>query len=195
MMDTLYRLDSDLLIWINSFGTESTDSFWLTVTSIWTWIPLFAFIVYLFFRYLNRENAVLATIFFGGTGILTLVVKTITKLSFQRLRPCNVEELAASLRVLLCKDSFSFFSGHASFSFALITFTILVLQQKTKWIYALYLWPVLFALSRMITGVHYPSDIIVGAGVGILVAIITHSVYKKEWIKLPSFIQEKLNSI
>lgn len=193
MKDTLYRLDSDLLIWINSFGTDNTDTFWLIITSIWTWIPLFAYIVYLFLRHLNRQNAILATLFFGATGILTLVVKTITKLSFQRLRPCNVEELAASLRVVICKDSFSFFSGHASFSFALITFTVLALQKEIKWVYVLYLWPILFALSRLITGVHYPSDIIVGAGVGILVAILMHAIYKKELIKLPSFIKEKLN--
>lgn len=193
MKDTLYRWDSDLLIWINNLATESSDTFWLIVTSIWTWIPLFAYIVYLFLRHLNRQNAILATFFFGATGILTLVVKTITKLSFQRLRPCNVEEFADSLRILICKDSFSFFSGHASFSFAIITFTVLVLRKEIKWVYMLYLWPILFALSRLITGVHYPSDIIVGAGVGILVAMIMHSIFKKEWIKLPPFIIEKLN--
>jgi len=70
---------------------------------------------------------------------------------------------------------------------------VLALQKEIKWIYILYLWPVIFALSRMITGVHYPSDIIVGAGVGIVLGIITHSVYKKEWIKLPKFIEKRIN--
>jgi len=135
----------------------------------------------------------LASSFFVGTGVLTLFVKEVTKLGFKRLRPCNVEELAVSLRVLLCKDSFSFFSGHASFSFAIITFTVLALQKEIKWIYILYLWPVIFALSRMITGVHYPSDIIVGAGIGIVLGMITHGIYKKEWIKLPRFIEKRIN--
>ena len=193
MKDTLYRWDTDLLIWINSFGTESTDAFWLIVTSVWTWFPLFFFIVYLFLRNLNRTNALLATFFFGATGVATLAVKYLTKFYFKRLRPCNVEELAASLRVLLCKDSFSFFSGHASFSFAIITFTVLALQKEIKWVYILYLWPVLFAISRMITGVHYPSDIIVGTGVGIVIGVVMHSIYQKEWIKLPKFVQEKLS--
>ncbi|HLS11499.1 MAG TPA: phosphatase PAP2 family protein [Flavobacteriaceae bacterium] len=193
MKDTLYRWDTELLIWVNSFGRESTDSFWLVVTEIWIWFPMFLFIVYLFFRHLSRANAVIASSFFVATGVLTLFVKAITKYSFKRLRPCNVEELAVSLRVLLCKDSFSFFSGHASFSFAIITFTVLALQKEIKWVYIFYLWPVLFALSRMITGVHYPSDIIVGAGVGIVLGILTHSIYKKEWIKLPKFIEDKIN--
>jgi|SRR5690554_927420 len=193
MKDTLYRWDTDLLIWVNSFGTESTDAFWLLVTSVWTWFPLFFFIIYLFLRNLNRTNALLATFFFGATGVATLVVKYITKFTFKRLRPCNVEELAASLRILLCKDSFSFFSGHASFSFAIITFTVLALQKEIKWVYILYLWPVLFAISRMITGVHYPSDIIVGTGVGIVIGVVMHSIYQKEWIKLPKFVQEKLS--
>lgn len=193
MKNTLYRWDTELLIWINSFGKERSDWFWLLVTEIWIWIPLFLFIVYLFFRNLGRINGFIASSFFVGTGVLTLLVKSVTKYGFKRLRPCNVEELAVSLRVLLCKDSFSFFSGHASFSFAIITFTVLALQKEIKWIYLLYLWPILFALSRMITGVHYPSDIVVGTGVGILVGIITHSIYKKEWIKLPKFIEEKIN--
>lgn len=193
MKDTLYRWDTDLLIWVNSLGTESTDAFWLLVTSVWTWFPLFFFIVYLFLRNLNRTNALLATFFFGATGVATLAVKYITKFSFKRLRPCNVEELAASLRILLCKDSFSFFSGHASFSFAIITFTVLALQKEIKWVYVFYLWPVLFALSRMITGVHYPSDIIVGTGVGIVIGVVMHSIYQKEWIKLPKVVREKLS--
>lgn len=195
MNNTLYNWDVQSLLWVNSFGSESTDSFWLLVTNIWTWMPLFICIVYLFFRYLNREKALLATAFFGATGVATLAVKTITKMSFQRLRPCNVEELAANLRVVLCKDSFSFFSGHTSFSIALITFTVLVLVKEIKWVYFLYIWPFLFALSRLIIGVHYPSDIIVGAGVGFLVGIIMHWIFEKEWIKLPSFVQEKLHKI
>ncbi|SRR5690554_2106060 len=192
MKETLSRWDIDLLIWINSLGSESTDTFWLYVTSVWTWFPLFILIVILFFIHLTREKAVLATLFFGGTGMLALFIKELTKRGFERLRPCNVEELAASLRVLTCKDSFSFFSGHASFSFALITFTVLVLRRRVKWIQLTFIWPILFAVSRMISGVHYPSDIIVGAGVGILVGIFTNALYQKDLIKLPRFIQEKL---
>jgi len=100
MIDTLHRWDTDLLIWVNSFGKERSDWFWLLVTEIWIWFPLFLFIVYLFFRHLGRINGFLASAFFVGTGVLTLFVKSITKHSFKRLRPCNVEELAVSLRVL-----------------------------------------------------------------------------------------------
>ena len=193
MKESLYRLDSDLLIWINSFGIESMDSFWLYVTSIWTWIPLFVFIVYLFLRHLNRQDAFLATMFFGATGVAVLAVKTMTKMLFQRLRPCNVEELAASLRVLLCEDSYSFFSGHASFSFAITSFAVLSLRKEMKGASMLYIWPILFALSRMIAGVHYPSDIIVGAGVGLIVGAAMHAIYQKKIIKLPAFLINKFN--
>lgn len=192
MEETLYRWDIDLLLWINSLGKESTDAFWLATTKTILWTPLFILIVFLFFKYFDRKKAVLSTLFFGGTGFLILVIKELTKQFFERLRPCNVEDLAASLRVLTCKDSFSFFSGHASFSFAIITFCVLVLHRETKWIYLTWIFPILFATSRIIVGVHYPSDILVGGIIGILVGMFTHWMWKKDIIKLPSFVEKKL---
>jgi|SRR5699024_1629890 len=192
MSETFFRWDNELLIWINNLATDKTDSFWLGVTNTLVWFPLFLFIVILFFVYFDKNKAILASMFFGGTGFLVLIIKEITKQFFKRLRPCNVEELADSLRILTCKDSFSFFSGHASFSFAIITFTVLVLRHKTKWIYLTWIFPLLFATSRMITGVHFPSDIIVGAIIGALVGILMHSLLEKDWVKLPSFVEKKL---
>jgi undecaprenyl-diphosphatase len=105
---------------------------------------------------------------FIATMGFTFLVKTM----FLRLRPNNQPELQDLIRILQSPTNYSFFSGHASSSFVVATFVVLCIKEKYKWIYAIYIWPILFVMSRIYVGVHYPSDLIVGAMVGILFAHI-----------------------
>jgi undecaprenyl-diphosphatase len=116
------------------------------------------------------------------TFLLTLFLTDLTKEFVGRLRPNNAGELADLIRILQKPNSFSFFSGHASTSFAITTFVILSLRKYTRWIYLSLLWPSLFVLSRIYVGVHYPSDIIVGAGFGVLMALIFYTL--SNWLLL-----------
>ena len=83
------------------------------------------------------------------------------------------------IRILQKPNNYSFFSGHASSSFAITTFVALVLKEKTRWIFAAYLWPLIFVMSRIYVGVHYPSDIFIGALVGTVFAFIFYKLCKK----------------
>ena len=83
-------------------------------------------------------------------------------------------------RILQDPNSFSFFSGHASSSFAVTTFMVLLLQQHYRAIYLAYLWPVLFVVSRVYVGVHYPGDVLVGSVVGVTIALLMFRLYR--WI-------------
>ncbi|MEZ4970005.1 MAG: phosphatase PAP2 family protein [Flavobacteriaceae bacterium] len=61
----------------------------------------------------------------------------------------------------------------------MVTSVFLFLKNKWRWSWLFYIWPLLFALSRIYVGVHYPLDLIVGALVGILFAIFSHRLYHK----------------
>lgn len=179
MFESLKEWDRDLFVFLNSLGGESFDSFWLFTTRIETWIPLFIFFGFLIFYYYKGRKALVALTFlvltFSATYLFTLLVKDYVG----RLRPNNVEAFAEHIRILQKPNSYSFFSGHASSSFAITTFVVLMLRNYTKWIYLAYIWPIIFVLSRIFVGVHYPSDILVGALVGTVFAFVFYKLCKK----------------
>jgi undecaprenyl-diphosphatase len=64
--------------------------------------------------------------------------------------------------------TYSFPSGHATVSFACAT--VLAVAVPRLWI-PLYALATLIAFSRVYVGVHYPGDVIVGAALGVAIAI------------------------
>jgi undecaprenyl-diphosphatase len=81
------------------------------------------------------------------------------------------------LKILYEPSNYSFFSGHASTSFAASVFVYLTLASKFKYLGLIFIWPVFFSLSRIFVGVHFPSDVIVGAFVGTILGILGHQLY------------------
>lgn len=166
MWECLKQWDRDIFIAINSVGPEGMDGFWTLVTKTYNWLPLFAFFFLLILYYYKRRKATVVLIFLLLATGVTVLFTTLVKNFVARLRPNNTEIFGELIRVLQTPLNYSFFSGHASASFVITTFVVLVLRKFTKWIYLAYIWPILFVASRIFVGVHYPSDILVGAFVG-----------------------------
>lgn len=87
--------------------------------------------------------------------------------------------LTLSFQPLLSESSWSFPSGHATFFFGMAMAVYLYNKRWGSWFFAA---ATLICLCRIISGVHYPSDILGGAFVGIVVAYLV-DVGVRRWVK------------
>jgi len=177
VLEELLKWDRDTFIFLNSLGTSNWDSFWISVTEIRTWIPLFLFCAILLFFKLKYKDALLRILNLVLLTFVVLLIMNLTKEYTGRLRPCNDPILNGSIRILQTPKDFSFFSGHASTSFALTSYLFLTIRKKITWGLLFFIWPILFSYSRIYVGVHYPVDIIVGAIFGILFGYYAFSLF------------------
>jgi undecaprenyl-diphosphatase len=189
MLESLLEIDRDLFVWLNSLGSETFDGFWLFITRQFNWAPIFAIILYLAFKRLGWKHALLVI------GLIALLVAftdqstNLIKNTFQRLRPGNNPEIAGFIRAVQTRNSFSFISGHASSSMASAFFLYHVLKPYLKYMGFIFLWPLIFAYSRIYLGLHYPGDILVGYLWGILTASLMLLLYR--YLRDKLFPQQK----
>ncbi|HIB36469.1 phosphatase PAP2 family protein [Mesonia sp.] len=179
MFEQLKEWDRELFIYLNGLGIERLDSFWIFITQEENWIPLYLIFIILIFLAYKKKQAFIVLIGFLCSFLVTFGVTRIIKASVARVRPNNVESLQEVIRILQEPTYYSFVSGHTSTSMAITTFMVLILRHRYKWVYIFYLWPILFATSRVYVGVHYPSDLAAGAFVGVIIAIIIYKICKK----------------
>lgn len=179
MLEKLLKWDRDTFIYLNGLGIDEYNFFWSTITNITTWIPLFLlFIVLLILKFPKKEAFFkLMTVF--GLVFFIIIVTHLTKTWVARLRPNNTEEINTLIRILKSPTDYSFFSGHAASSFSITVLIFLFLRKKIRWVVLFFIWPLLFSISRIFVGVHYPVDIIVGAMVGILTGILFYKLYNR----------------
>lgn len=177
MLEYINKWDRELFVYLNSLGIDEYDNFWIFVTNIKHWIPLYLIFFLLFFLAFHKKKALFNSAFLLSSFLTTLAFTNFVKGIAVRLRPNNDPELLDIIRILQTPTNYSFFSGHASCSFVVTTFVVLSLREKYKCIYFVYIWPITFVMSRVYVGVHYPLDLLVGAIVGLLFGFGFYKLY------------------
>jgi membrane-associated phospholipid phosphatase len=160
-----FSLDRSLLLWIHQFANPQLDRVMLFVTSLGNpAMVVTIFISTIAWLGMKRRSAdgIRFTVVCAG-GIL---INQVMKLFFAKPRP----ELWTRL---ISEYSFSFPSGHAVGSMVVYGFIAYILAKELptskRCIYPLASILILaIGFSRLYLGVHYPTDVIAGYGVGVL---------------------------
>lgn len=185
-LDSIIQYDKELLVFLNGFGNENWDSFWLIITNQLSWIPLYLIFFFLIFKSLGWKKGiafvVLTALMVTFSDQLTVFIKNST----ERLRPCSDPSINKIIRIVLDRKSFSFVSGHATSSMAVTVLMYLTLKKYYKYAILFFIWPVLFAYSRVYVGVHFPGDITIGALLGALIGFLFYQLSIKVLAKVDS---------
>jgi undecaprenyl-diphosphatase len=178
MLEKLEALDVQLFVFLNSLGSENFDGLWLLITKQVTWIPLFILFLYLIYKKLGIKQTLILFLFVFVLLTITDQTANFFKNTFERLRPCNNPDINSFIRVVQVRNSFSFYSGHATNSIAVVAFLFLILRKQYRFFGVFFLWPLIFAYSRIYLGLHYPLDILTGYAFGIGFSFIVYKIYK-----------------
>ncbi len=141
----------------------------------------------------DEEGAFAVAALMGGTALVTAGVTYVTKVMVGRKRPYAYNtDLSLEERHRIAEkegaDAFlSFFSGHSSAAFAAAAFTSTVFEDsngQSGWSRAV--WGTTMSLAaftavaRVKAGVHYPSDVLVGALVGTAIGHLVPAFHRRD---------------
>ena len=161
------------LDFLQTIHTPLLDKILAFITSLGNagiiWIALA--VVLLILPKTRKTGIIVAAALLMDLVLCNLILKNLVA----RVRPYDVN---TAIAILIKKPlDFSFPSGHTAASFAAMT-ALFLAKMKKAWIAALVL-AVLIAFSRLYFYVHYPTDVLGGAVVGILSGIIGYTIVEK----------------
>ena len=187
MIDFFESLDRNFIVFINSMNSPFWDEFMWVVSGKLIWIPLYLFLVFLAYRKIGLKSAFLFLVFVVFTIIIADAISVYAlKEIVQRYRPSHNLLIKDSLHLYKISENnyyaggdYGFVSSHATNFFVIATcFTCVFWKKYKKVCYFLFGIALLVCYSRMYLGVHYLSDILGGAMLGISFSFLT---YKFIW--------------
>lgn len=177
MLERLVHLDKEVFVFLNGLGSSEFDSFWLFITKQTHWAPVFILVFYFLQRKIGWKNLGWLLLTIALLVFCTDQLTNLVKNNVQRLRPCNDFEIKSLIRIVKSSDTYSFFSGHAANSMAATLLVFLIMKKHYRYSFLLFLFPLIFAYSRIYLGLHFPIDILTGYTFGVMMGFVFYKVY------------------
>lgn len=189
MFETLETLDQAILLKINSMHSPLLDAFMYYLSekfaTLITVVVIFS-VAYAFYKKFSLKKAAEFVLGCAIVFACTDMSSNLFKHSIKRYRPTHNLEIKTQVHTVneYRGGQYGFFSGHAANTFGIFTFIFCCVNWwQKKYKYLIFLYPLLLVYTRLYLGVHYPSDILVGAIAGIIFGNIVFYVMNTYFFK------------
>lgn len=166
----LQAFDLHALEFINHNRIKSFDDFFIFITNAATIITYSIPVILLLYSYIKhhfllQRKSWLILICLVNNSMIIHTIKNVVN----RQRPFVGHSM---IQQLVKVSSPSFPSGHTGEVFLLATAVMLLFPHKKLVIIAAWIWALLIAYSRMVLGVHYPSDVLASMIISSSIAVV-----------------------
>ena len=171
-------IDLQLFYFLNSFVGQSRflDGAIVFFASYLPYLLIAIFVALVFFSAAAGREKLELLLVAGISGLVARFGATeLIRFFYHRPRPF-VALSGVHLPPGIMETSWSFPSGHSTFFFAMAT--AIYLYNK-KWGIGFFIAAIFITAGRVAAGVHYPSDIVGGVLIGVIVAYITFRIARR----------------
>lgn len=177
LFETIQQIDKRIILWINERNSEVFDFVMYMATETLIWLPFFVILLYMVIRNKGRESILvilfLVVLIFFVDGFTSFVKDWV-----ERPRPTFNPSIMHDLHLVneYRGGLHSFFSSHASNSFGVALFFSLLVKDRS-FSFLVIIWALVHSYTRLYLGVHYLSDVLVGAIVGLGAGYLFYQTY------------------
>lgn len=175
-------IDADILAWIHgnlSSGTMDAVMKAVTLSGDYAMVWIVAALALIIYEPTRKAGIVMVVAIALGQVLNDYIIKEIVA------RPRPFVEDPSIVLIISPPSGYSFASGHTVKAFA-AAFALFIYERK--WGSIALCYAALIGFSRVYLCVHYPSDVVAGAFIGIVCALIAYVAYEKsdKWFEAPS---------